>query len=65
MISRPLELVPGAKVRFQPAHSGSWHEGELVRPSTTGEEWLVKNRFGRFWINVGRLLPAEGPLPAR
>jgi hypothetical protein len=60
MISRGLDLSPGVKVRYRPAHSDVWSEGELVRPSTTGEEWLVKNRFGRFWILVSQLRPADG-----
>ena len=65
MIDRPLELAAGVRVRYQPAHSDVWHDGELVRPSTTGEEWLVKNRFGLFWINVDRLRAADGAPPQR
>ena len=53
-----LELRPGARVSYSPAHTDEWREGELVRPSPTNEEWLVKNRFGRFWIHVSRLRPA-------
>jgi len=54
-----LELRPGGRVRYSPAHTDEWREGELVRPSVTGEEWLVKNRYGRYWINVSRLRPSE------
>ena len=62
MIER-LELRPGQKVRYLPVHSTDWREGELVRSNPSGEEWLVRNRFGRFWIHVSRLRPATGPLP--
>jgi hypothetical protein len=55
----PLELRSGASVRYSPAHSGEWREGKLVRASQTGEEWLVKNRFGEFWLQVNRLRPPE------
>ncbi len=58
-----LELRSGAMVRYSPVHSDEWREGELVRPSTTGEEWLVKNRLGKFWIDVNRLRPAGDPQP--
>jgi len=54
-----IELRPGAKVRYSPVHTDEVREGELVRPSPTGEEWLVKNRFGRFWIHVTRLRPSD------
>jgi hypothetical protein len=30
--------------------------GELVRPSPNGEEWLVKDRFGKFWVATNRLV---------
>ncbi len=60
----PLELRSGAQVRYSPAHSGEWRDGTLVKPSRSGEEWLVKNRFGQFWIYVSRLRPPEdGPQP--
>ena len=55
-----LELRPGGHVRYSPAHTDTWREGKLVRPSPTGEEWLVENKFGRFWLNVSRLRPPEG-----
>ena len=59
-----LELRPGARVRYSPAHSDEWREGELVKSSPNREEWLVKNRFGRFWLHVGRLRSPE-PRPER
>lgn len=61
MISPPLELRPGTKVQYRAADSAEWREGTLVRASVNGEEWLVKNRFGKFWVNVGRLRPASEP----
>jgi hypothetical protein len=27
-----------------------------VRPSPNGEEWLVKDRFGKFWVATNRLV---------
>ena len=51
----PLELRSGMKVRFGPDR----RIGELVRASPNGEEWLVKDRFGRFWVSVTRLEPAD------
>jgi hypothetical protein len=54
-----MELRPGLKVRYRSAAADGWLEGELVRSSPNGEEWLVKNRFGRFWIHVSRLRPPE------
>jgi hypothetical protein len=47
----PLDLRAGVKVRF--GHDG--RIGELVRPSPNGEEWLVKDRFGKFWVATNRL----------
>ena len=58
-----VELRQGARVRYLPVHSDEWREGELVRSSPNGEEWLVKNRFGRFWLHVSRLRPAEDTQP--
>ncbi len=52
----PIELRPGVKVRFGPDQS----VGELVRASPNGEEWLVKDRFGRFWVSTDRLSLADG-----
>ncbi len=63
MIGLTLDLRPGTRVRYLPAHTDEWREGVLVRGSPNGEEWLVKNRFGRFWIHVSRLRPSFGPLP--
>ncbi|OLC19735.1 MAG: hypothetical protein AUH33_05180 [Chloroflexi bacterium 13_1_40CM_68_21] len=51
----PLDLRRGLKVRFGPDQ----RVGELVRPSPNGEEWLVKDRFGRFWVNTNRLELAD------
>ena len=59
MIGQPLELRPGATVRYLAADSGEWREGTLVKSSSTGEEWLVKNRFGKYWLHVSRLRPAD------
>lgn len=63
MIDEPLDLRPGATVHYLPAHSTEWREGKLVRPAPNDEEWLVENRFGRFWIHVTRLRSVEGPGP--
>lgn len=60
---RPLELRSGAKVRYRPVHTDLWRVGTLVRRSANGEEWLLKNEQGRFWVHVSRLRPADGPLP--
>jgi len=51
----PLDLRRGVKVRF--GHDG--RIGELVRPSPNGEEWLVKDRFGGFWVSTNRLELAD------
>ncbi|TME27484.1 MAG: hypothetical protein E6I64_06355 [Chloroflexi bacterium] len=51
----PLELRSGMRVRFGPDH----RIGELVRPSPNGEEWLVKDRLGRFWVSATRLELAD------
>jgi len=56
----PLELRPGARVRYTPAHTDESREGVLVKSSPNGEEWLVKNRLGRFWLHVNRLAPPAG-----
>jgi len=58
VISPTLELRPGVSVQYLAADSGEWREGTLVRSSPTGEEWLVKNRFGKYWLHVSRLRPA-------
>lgn len=60
---RPLELRAGARVRYRPVHTEDWRVGTLVRSSPNGEEWLLKNEMGRFWVHVSRLRPADGPLP--
>ena len=59
MISPTLDLRSGVTVQYLAADSGEWREGKLVRSSSTGEEWLVKNRFGQFWLHVSRLRPVE------
>jgi hypothetical protein len=52
MTSRPpIELRAGRKVRF----GHDLRLGELVRASPNGEEWLVKDRFGKFWVATNRL----------
>ena len=56
----PLDLRPGVRVRYRPAHSAEWREARLVRPSPDREEWLVRTRFGDFWIHVTRLRSLEG-----
>lgn len=57
-----LELRKGARVLYRLA-DGSWLEGALERGSTTGEEWLVKNRFGKYWVPVTQLRPSGEPQP--
>jgi hypothetical protein len=47
----PRELRAGMKVRFGP----DLRVGELVRASPNGEEWLVKDRLGKFWVSAMRL----------
>jgi hypothetical protein len=59
VITPPLELRPGAAVQYRAADSGEWRDGTLVRSSPNGEEWLIKNRFGKYWLNVNRLRPAN------
>jgi hypothetical protein len=64
MMTRPLDLRPGARVRLLRSGSGGeWAEARLIRPSTTNEEWLVEDRVGRYWVAVNRLRPADGPQP--
>jgi hypothetical protein len=57
-----LELRKGAQVLYRLA-DGTWLEAALVRGSSTGEEWLVKNRFGQYWVPVTQLRPALEPQP--
>jgi len=59
VITPPLELRPGALVQYRAADSGEWRDGTLVKSSPNGEEWLIKNRFGKYWLNVNRLRPAN------
>jgi hypothetical protein len=46
-------------VQYRAADSGEWRDGTLVKSSANGEEWLIKNRFGKYWLNVNRLRPAN------
>jgi hypothetical protein len=62
-MSPALELRPGRTVQYRAADSGEWREGTLVKGSANNEEWLVKNRFGRFWLHVSRLRPADEVQP--
>lgn len=58
-----LDLRKGARVQYRSPVADMWQEGELVHGSTTGEEWLVKNRFGKHWVAVTRLRPAPESQP--
>ena len=51
----PIEPRAGTKVIFGPDR----RVGELVRTSPNGEEWLVKDRFGKFWVDANRLVLAD------
>ncbi|HUG06977.1 MAG TPA: hypothetical protein VMQ78_10565 [Candidatus Limnocylindria bacterium] len=53
-----LDLRKGARVLYRSPVADMWQEGVLVRGSTTGEEWLVRDRFGQHWVAVTRLRPA-------
>jgi hypothetical protein len=59
VIGPTLELRPGVTVQYRAAESGEWREGTLVRGSPNDEEWLVENRFGKYWLSVSRLRPAD------
>ena len=48
----PLDLRRGTKVIFGPDR----RVGVLERPSPNGEEWLVKDRFGKFWVATNRIV---------
>jgi hypothetical protein len=54
-----LDLRPGAMVRYTPVHTDESREGKLIKSSPNKEEWLVENRFGRFWVHVTRLRPSD------
>lgn len=54
-----LELRKGARVMYEPVHSGVIREGKLVRASPNQEEWLVEHRLGKSWVHVSRLRSAE------
>jgi hypothetical protein len=64
-MARALDLRKGAPVEYQSPVADIWQPAELVRGSTTGEEWLVKNRFGQFWVSVTRLRPQAEPQPGQ
>ena len=50
-----LELRKGAQVLYRSPLEDGWQTGELVHASATGEEWLVKNRLGKFWLSLDRI----------
>lgn len=52
-----LELRKGARVMYEPVHSGVVREGKLIRSSPNQEEWLVEHRLGKSWVHVSRLRP--------
>ncbi len=58
-----LDLRKGAQVMYRSPVADIWQEAELIRGSSTGEEWLVKNRFGEYWVPVTQLRPSLGPQP--
>jgi len=58
-----LDLRKGARVLYRSPVADMWQEGELVHGSTTGEEWLVKDRFGKHWVAVTQLRPAAESQP--
>jgi len=58
-----LELRKGARVLYRSPVEDAWQTGELIHGSPTGEEWLVKNRSGQYWVPVTRLRPATEPQP--
>lgn len=58
-----LELRKGAQVLYRSPVEDIWQTAVLVRGSSTGEEWLVKNRFGQYWVPVTQLRPSEEPQP--
>jgi hypothetical protein len=53
-----LELRKGAQVLYRDSVEDDWRQGELIHGSSTGEEWLVKNRYGQYWVPVTQLRPA-------
>ena len=58
-----LDLRKGARVLYRSPVADMWQEGVLVHGSSTGEEWLVKNRFGKHWVAVTQLRPASESQP--
>jgi len=59
-----LELRKGVRIHYRLA-DGTWADGALVRGSANDEEWLVKNRFGQFWVPVTQLRPAPESQPGQ
>jgi hypothetical protein len=57
-----LELRKGRPVLYRLA-DGTWRDGALIRGSPNDEEWLVKTRFGNYWVSVTQLRPPEEPQP--
>jgi hypothetical protein len=58
-----LELRKGAQVLYRDPIEDTWRQGQLVRGSPSGEEWLIKDRFGQYWVPVTQLRPASEPQP--
>jgi hypothetical protein len=58
-----LELRKGAQVLYRDPIEDTWRQGQLVRGSPNGEEWLIKDRFGQYWVPVTQLRPASEPQP--
>src|SRR5258706_5540337 len=63
LMAPTLDLRKGAPVLYRSPVADIWQEGELVRGSPTGEEWLVQNRFGQYLVPLTPLRPAMGPQP--
>jgi hypothetical protein len=58
-----LELRKGARVLYRDPIEDTWRQGQLVRGSPNGEEWLIKDRSGQYWVPVTQLRPASEPQP--
>jgi hypothetical protein len=57
-----LELRKGTRVLYR-LTDGTWRDGTLVRGSPNDEEWLLKTRFGDYWVPVTQLRPSGEPQP--
>jgi hypothetical protein len=57
-----LELRKGTRVLYR-LTDGTWRDGTLVRGAPNDEEWLLKTRFGDYWVPVTRLRPSGEPQP--